>query len=122
MTPDEIDQLQRLVPSDSDAAHALWQARQEAETETTHCCDRCDHANEQEAEAVLDDVDVVLAQPAPTPLAAEFAAAWRRAPVGGDAMVAEFWYRLGRLAGHDAALESHTLDLREMMRAAKERL
>lgn len=120
MTLDEIDRLQRLVPSDSDAAHALWKARQEAEAETTHCCDRCDLADKQEAEAVLADIDAVLADP----LTPTFDHDWATAPssMTTDYTLAAYWWFKGRTAGRTEGLMQSNIDLREMMRAAKEGL
>lgn len=113
MTPDEIDQLQRLVPSDSDAAHVLWKARQEAEVEreTTYCCQECaDHDAEEARQALITTFD----------------RDWATAPLsittGNDrTMAAYFWFK-GRTAGRTEGLMQSNVDLREMMRAAKERL
>jgi hypothetical protein len=103
MTPDEIDRLQRLVPSDSDAAHALWKAK----CELAHCCPECDDADHRE-------------------LIATFEHDWATAPssmtTDADRSLAAYWWFKGRTAGRTEGLVQSNVDLREIMRASKERL
>jgi hypothetical protein len=102
MTPDEINRLQRLVPSDSDAAYELWKAKQ-----SVRCCPECDDIDRRE-------------------LVSTFDRDWATAPrsltryVERD-VVAYFWFK-GRTAGRTEGLMESNADLREMMRAAKGRM
>jgi hypothetical protein len=116
----ELDKLQLGVRSDSDAAYRLWKMRQEAEAGTTHCCDRCDLADEQEAQAVLADIDTVLAEPLTPTFDHDWATAPRSMTTGADRSLAAYFWHKGRMAGHAEGLMQSNVDLREMMRAAKE--